>query len=71
MLNFILQEGSILTVLYVILCTYIVSRGANESNLFNYVFTAAKLVTLIFIAFAAFTYFDVTNYSPFFLSGGF
>lgn len=62
-----------MTVLYVIFCTYILTLGSKESNLFNYVFTIGKLVTLGFITLMAFTYFKSENLQPFFLEerGGF
>lgn len=41
--------------------------GTHESNVFNYTFTVAKLITLFFIIIAAFTYFDANNFEPFFL----
>ena len=56
-----------ITVLYVILCTYIVTLGSKESNLFNYVFTVAKLATLGLIAIMALTYLNTENYVPFVL----
>lgn len=48
-----------------IFCTYITTRGAEESNWFNYVFTVGKLFTLGFIIFVAFLYFDIDNFTPF------
>lgn len=62
-----------MTVLYVIACTWISTRGSSESNWFNYVFTIGKLATLSFIAAAAFTYFNTENLQPFLLEekGGF
>ena len=58
---------------YVIFCACIVSRGSEESNLFNYVFTVFKIFTLLFIMIMSFTYFDLANFEPFFLEerGGF
>jgi amino acid transporter len=47
------------------MCTYIATRGAEESNLFNYVFTVGKLVTLVVIILVAFMYFDINNFYPF------
>jgi APA family basic amino acid/polyamine antiporter len=47
------------------MCTYIVTRGSKESALFNQIFTVAKLVTLVFIGMAAFTYFNADNFTPF------
>ena len=62
-----------MTVVYVIFCTYIATRGSEESALFNYVFTVAKLLTLFFITIAAYTYFNIDNFTPFFVEekGGF
>lgn len=59
--------------LYVILCTMILNRGAKDSNMFNYVLTVAKVVTLTFIAVVGLTYFNGDNMRPFFLEeqGGF
>lgn len=54
-----------MTVIYVIVCTYITTRGSEESNWFNYVFTVGKLVTLVFIIAVAFTFFDIDNFTPF------
>jgi|LauGreDrversion4_2_1035121.scaffolds.fasta_scaffold266213_1 APA family basic amino acid/polyamine antiporter len=66
-LNVFGYDTSILTVLYVILCTYIVTLGSKESNVFNYTFTVAKLGTLLLISFMALTYMNVDNYIPFVL----
>lgn len=60
-----MQSGSLITVMYVIVCTYITTRGAEESNWFNYVFTVAKLATLFCIISVAFFYFDIKNFTPF------
>lgn len=54
-----------ITVLYVVVCTYITTRGSEESNLFNYIFTVGKLITLVFIIIVAFTFFDINNFTPF------
>lgn len=43
--------------------------GTHESNVFNYTFTVAKLITLSLIVIAAFSYFDSSNFEPFFLEG--
>ena len=53
--------------MYVIFCTYIVTRGSKESAMFNQIFTIAKLVTLLFIGIGAFAYFNTDNFTPFFL----
>lgn len=66
-LNVFGYDTSIITVLYVILCTYIVTLGSKESNVFNYVFTVAKLGTLLLISVMALTYMNVDNYTPFVL----
>lgn len=49
------------------------SRGSHESNVFNYTFTIAKLITLSLIILVGFTYFDIKNFEPFVLEekGGF
>ena len=43
------------------------SLGSHSSNVFNYTFTVAKLVTLSLIIIVAFTYFDSSNFTPFVL----
>ena len=62
-----------MTVLYVILCTYITTKGSKQSNTFNQIFTISKLVTLLFICVVAFYNFKSSNFEPFFLpeQGGF
>lgn len=52
--------------MFVILCTYVLTRGTQESNAFNYVFTMAKLVTMVIIIAAGFSHFNIENFTPFF-----
>lgn len=58
---------SIIAALYIIVCTMFANRGSKESNVFNFVFTIGKLITLFAIILIGFFYFDKRNYSPFFV----
>eukprot|EP00347_Sterkiella_histriomuscorum_P001735 403370887 len=72
-INILGYDGSLLTVLFVIFCTYIMNLGSKESNMFNYSLTIAKLISLLVIVIAALSYFDAQNLTPFVLEekGGF
>ena len=61
------ENCSIIAVLFLAACVYMYTRGMQESNIFNLVFTALKLVTLVLIIIMAFCKFDSVNLSPFVL----
>ena len=43
------------------------TRGSKESNLFNYIFTIAKLLSLSLIPIVALSYLNMENFEPFVL----
>ena len=59
------ENCSIEAVVFLCILNFIYTRGMQESNTFNLVFTALKLVTLILIVIIAFCKFDATNLTPF------
>mmetsp|Transcript_13098 Transcript_13098/g.9149 ORF Transcript_13098/g.9149 Transcript_13098/m.9149 type:complete len:147 (+) Transcript_13098:597-1037(+) len=61
------EECSFLTVLYVAVLTYFVTRGSTESNICNIVMTSAKIFSLFLMIIVAFTYFNADNFTPFVL----
>ena len=67
------KNCSIWAPIFLAMLTYIYTRGIEESNTFNAVFTVLKLITLIMIIFIAFINFNSDNFSPFTLEehGGF
>ena len=68
-----IKNCSIEAVVFLALLNYMYTRGIEESNSFNTVFTILKLVTLVLIIFIAFLMFDIDNWTPFTLEehGGF
>jgi len=62
-----IENCSILAVLFLAILIFIYTRGIQESNLFNQVFTVLKLVTLLLIIAIAFFRFDKANFTPFFI----
>ncbi|CDW73914.1 amino acid transporter [Stylonychia lemnae] len=65
-------DASIMSVLFIIICTIIMNMGAQSSNIFNYSITVGKLVTIVLIVIVGLTYFDINNFEPFIIeeSGG-
>ena len=61
------KNCSIEAVIFLAILTFIFTLGIEESNLFNQVFTALKLVSLFMIIIIAFWKFDSRNLSPFFI----
>ena len=61
------KNCSIEAVIFLAILTFIFTLGIEESNLFNKVFTALKLVSLFMIIIIAFWRFDSRNLSPFFI----
>lgn len=57
-----MKNCSIEAVIFLILLNIIYTRGIEESNMFNRVFTILKLVTLFMIIIVAFTKFDKANF---------
>ena len=68
-----MKDCSIEAILFLVLLNIVYTRGIEESNVFNMVFTILKLVTLVMIIIVAFTQFDSSNFTPFVLEeeGGF
>ena len=67
------EKCSIEAVVFLVFLAFVYTRGIEESKMFNAVFTALKMVTLVVIIFIAFFKFDSSNFSPFVLEehGGF
>lgn len=61
------QKCSLLSVVYLFLCTYFVTRGSKDSNLCNIILTSAKVISLLIIILVAFCYFNPDNFTPFIL----
>ena len=61
------ENCSIIAVFFMAFLNFMYTRGMQESNIFNLVFTVLKLVTLILIIVMAFIEFDSANLSPFVL----
>ena len=68
-----IKNCSIEAVIFLATLNLIYTRGIEESNIFNIVFTVLKLATLVMIIIIAFLKFDASNLSPFVLEeeGGF
>ena len=68
-----IKNCSIEAVIFLATLNLIYTRGIEESNIFNIVFTVLKLATLVMIIIIAFLKFDASNFSPFVLEeeGGF
>ena len=68
-----IKNCSIEAVIFLAILNIIYTRGIEESNIFNKVFTVLKLATLVMIIIIAFLKFDASNFSPFVLeeAGGF
>ena len=68
-----IKDCSIEAVVFLSVLTFIYTRGIEESKMFNAVFTALKMVTLVLIIIIAFFKFDSNNMTPFVLEehGGF
>ena len=60
-------DASIMSVLFIVTCTLIMNMGSNSSNVFNYIITLIKLVTICLIIAVGFNYFNPNNFDPFFL----
>jgi len=60
-------DASIMSVLFIIACTWIMNMGSHSSNIFNYSITLGKLVTIFLIIVVGFTYFNPDNFEPFVL----
>lgn len=61
------DDCSLLTVLYLALLTYFVTRGSSDSNICNIIMTSAKTISLILLIIVAFCYFNIDNFTPFVL----
>ena len=59
-----IEKCSIISVVFLALLNIMYTRGIEESNTFNMVFTVLKLVTLGLIIIMAFTKFDIDNFTP-------
>ena len=68
-----MKNCSIEAVFFLAILNYIYTRGIEESNVFNAVFTVLKLVTLVMIIIIAFFMFGADNFVPFTIEekGGF
>lgn len=62
-----IKDCSILSIVFLIILNAIYTRGIEESNTFNLVFTVLKLATLGLIIVIAFFKFNIDNFSPFVL----
>ena len=62
-----IDNCSIIAPLFLVILTLVYTRGLQESNWFNIVFTALKLVTLAMIIIIAFVKFNSDNMTPFVL----
>lgn len=62
-----IEKCSIISVIFLAILNLIYSRGMEESNVFNKVFTVLKLVTLCLIIVIALFKFDADNFTPFVL----
>jgi len=59
------ENCSIEAIVFIVILNFMYTRGMEESNIFNMVFTILKLVTLVLIVVIAFCKFDATNMTPF------
>jgi len=62
------QDGGVVNltaILIVVLCTWLLLRGASESAMANAVFVLIKIAVLLFFCVVAFTAFQAANFAPF------
>ena len=57
-------KASPLAAIFLLLCTWITTKGSETAEKFNNVVTSGKLVILLFIVVVSFAYFDSSNLSP-------
>lgn len=60
-----IKNCSIEAIVFLVILNLIFTRGIEESNMFNRVFTILKLATLFMIIIIAFIKFDSANFTPF------
>ena len=61
------EKCSVVAPLFLAILTFIYTRGLQESNWFNIIFTSLKLATLVLIIVIAFLKFNADNLTPFVL----
>ena len=61
------QDLSIMPCLFLIICTFVSTRGTKQSSVFNSGLTFMKLAIIVLIIGVAFTEFNIQNFTPFFL----
>ena len=66
------EDCSIVCVIFILLLTFIYSRGTSESKIFNTIFTTLKVTTILMINVIGLSQFKISNFEPFVLeeSGG-